>query len=193
VVGNGVDIASWRDDAPSSAAARLVFVGRLVDEKGWDTFLDVAQKAAREVPGVHAAIAGDGPRRPAVEAAVAARGLSGTVSVLGRLAPADVRVLLHGAILVNPTRAAEGFQLTLPEALAAGARIVSYAAPGVVPMRDAGLPVRVVPRGDGTALARAAVDELLAPTPVASVASLLPWDWSRVAARYAAAVEDTDR
>ena len=52
--------------------------------------------------------------------------------------------LLRGAVLVNPTRASEGFQLTLPEALAAGGRVVTYAVAGVGPMVQTGLPVRVV-------------------------------------------------
>lgn len=195
VVGNGVHLDRWRA-RPGEAidpVPRLVFVGRLVEEKGWREFLDVAAELARTRPGLRAVVAGDGPQRGAVEAAVADRGLRGVVDILGRVSQPELAPLLRGAVLVNPTRASEGFQLTLPEALAAGGRVVTYAVAGVGPMVQTGLPVRVVAGADPVALAAAAAAELDHPRPAASTEALAPWDWSQVTARYAQVLKDGPR
>ncbi|MGN6637223.1 MAG: glycosyltransferase family 4 protein, partial [Oryzihumus sp.] len=85
VFGNGVDVASWRGTGPVEPAPRLVFVGRLVDEKGWRAFLDVAARLAGEVPGLTAVLAGDGPRRGAVEAQGRSHEQRGGGHVLGQV------------------------------------------------------------------------------------------------------------
>lgn len=184
VFGNGVDVAAWRGADPVEPAPRLVFVGRLVDEKGWRAFLDVAARLAGEVPGLTAVLAGDGPRRAEVEAEVRRHDLGGVVQVLGMVDHAELARRLHGGVYVNPTTAAEGFQTTQIEALAAGARVVSYDVAGARMLRDAGAPLAVVTPGDEQTLLTEVRRELLAPSPAATMQSLAPWDWEVLTDRY---------
>lgn len=191
VLGNAVTLARWRTEPNPPPVPRLVYVGRLVDEKGWSVFLDVVAAAHSIHPGLTAVVAGDGPRRAAVIAGIAARGLGEIVTGPALLDTDALAAAAAGSIYVNPTLASEGFQLTLPETVAAGARVVTYAVSGAQTLRTAGAPVRIVPRGDAAALTSTVLDELAHPTAPASLADLAPWDWSAVADRYIAVLDST--
>lgn len=184
VLGNGVTLSRWRTVPTPPPVPRLVFVGRLVDEKGWSAFLDVVAAARAVHLDLTAIVAGEGPRREAVVAGIAARGLGGAVTGPVLLDADSLAAAAAGAIYVNPTMAAEGFQLTLPETVAAGARVVTYAVSGAQTLQEAGAPVRIVPRGDAVALTAAVLDELARPSPPADLIDLAPWDWAAVADRY---------
>ena len=87
---------------------RFVFVGRLSDEKGWDTLLDAAQDLKASGRGFVVDIVGDGPDRARLEARIIAGHLAKHVRTLGRLAPAEVRPRLAGALAaVVPSRVQE--------------------------------------------------------------------------------------
>ncbi len=58
VVGNGIDVDWWQGGDRAADRARLVFVGRLVPEKGWAEFLEVLSACPPQFDGV---IAGSGP------------------------------------------------------------------------------------------------------------------------------------
>lgn len=184
--GNGLDLARWvpsEPECPAHGPRSLVYVGRLVEEKGWRTFLRVVEVCREAGWQGQAHLAGDGPdlewaRRQA-------SGL-GRTTVHGRLDPEQIRHLLHQAVYVNPSTASEGFQLTQVEAAAAGATVVSYDV-GVANELAAAVPtVVVVPCGDEKALA-AEVLRALDAEPAGSAAHLLgDWGWDALADRYAA-------
>ena len=184
VFGNGVDVAQWRGTGVVEPTPRLVFVGRLVDEKGWRAFLEVVSVLHREVPDLTAVLAGDGPRRAEVESEVRRRDLAGVVQVAGLVDHARLAGHLRGGVYVNPTTAAEGFQTTQIEALAAGARVVSYDVAGAVTLRDAGAPLTVITSGDEEALLAAVRREVADPSPPATMEALAPWDWDVLTERY---------
>ena len=190
VIGNGIHLADWWPDTPPVAAPRLVFVGRLVEEKGWRDFLDIVE-ATRDVPHLEAVIAGDGPQRDAVHREIYARGLGTTVRLVGSVDHAVLREHFMGAVYVNPSVAAEGFQLTLLESLAAGARLASYDVGVAGELRAAGMPVSVVQVGDKQQLEAATRAELLQPSAPASHHSLRQWDWGCVADRYVEILRQT--
>jgi glycosyltransferase involved in cell wall biosynthesis len=84
--------------------------------------------------------------------------LGSRVRVLGRLADADLAVVLdRAAVLVAPSRA-EGFGLPVLEAMAAGVPVVSSDAPALVEV--GGGATVTVPVGDGEALAGALAEVL---------------------------------
>lgn len=159
----------------SAAAPRrhAVFVGRVVPGKGWQDFLAAVAAAG---PDVTAEVMGEGSDLAELRRRVDALGLTERVAVRGRVPLAAVYDALEEAVLVNPTRLAEGFQTTLLEALAVGARIVTYPVPGADTLVAQGAAVTVVPR-DVDALAAGLREALAEPSPAWDADQLAPWTW----------------
>lgn len=152
VCGNAIDLDLWRAVRPPRTKRKLVYVGRMVREKGWRDFLTVLERQPAGVTGV---LAGAGPDSSRVPAEIAARGLASRVRYLGPLAPDHLRAELAGAVYVNPSVAAEGFQTTLLESAAAGARLVTYDVGGAAEVMRAGAIGEVVHSGAIEALTAA--------------------------------------
>jgi glycosyltransferase involved in cell wall biosynthesis len=133
----------------------VLFVGRLVPEKALEHLLDVW---AALPPGPRVLVlVGDGPLRQALEAAVARRGLAGSVRFVGRRR--DVaRFYAIADVFVLPSHT-EGMSNALLEAMAAGLAVM---ASGVGGNRD------VVTPGTGVL-----VDWHDVPTCAAALAALL--------------------
>ncbi len=187
VCGNGVDVAVWRpSDAPLDRRA-AVYVGRLVDEKGWRAFLDVVATLPRDVT---AQILGGGPESATLAERVRRAGLSPRVEIAGQVDPATVRRALAGAVFINPSTAAEGFQTTLLEAALAGARVVTYDVGGAREVQTAGATCWVVPRGDTEGLARATREALRETWQEAP--ALSRYDWDVITDTYEAALLGDD-
>lgn len=191
---NGVDIGRWlpaADAAPRAASERsLVFVGRIVPEKGWRAFLEVA-RACREAGFVGPVVLlGDGFELGEARRQATALGLN-DAQLPGRVNGDVVRDHLRGGVLVNPTTASEGFQLTLVEAMAAGAAIVSYAVGGTDEVRGVpGADVSIVPKGDVAGLVRTTKEALARPAPKLGRDALEAWDWAKVADAYVQVLAD---
>jgi glycosyltransferase involved in cell wall biosynthesis len=102
------------------------YVGRLVTEKGVDTFL----RALALLPDVTGAIVGDGPERDALEHLAASLGLTGRVRFLGAQPPKTAERLV-GAFdaIALPSRTrqnwSEQFGRILIEAMASGVCVVA--------------------------------------------------------------------
>jgi glycosyltransferase involved in cell wall biosynthesis len=109
-----------------------VALGRLSQEKGFDLLLEAWSYVVQARPGTdwRLKIYGDGPDRAALEAQAAELGIASSVSFEGATSqvPAALR---SGSIFVSASRA-EGFPMTLLEALACGLPCVAFdCAPGV--------------------------------------------------------------
>ncbi|MGZ4634268.1 glycosyltransferase family 4 protein [Oryzihumus sp.] len=194
--GNGVDLTRWMDSgdtSPPDAAPeprQLVFVGRVVAEKGWRDFLDVVRAARDAGHTAPAHLVGDGPELAAARMRVRELGLDHVV-LHGRCSVEQMRPLLDGAVYVNPSVAAEGFQLTQVEAAAAGAAVVTYDV-GVAREleRSGAADVTVVPRGDLAALTTATTQAQLRVPRRPDRGGLTPWDWETLADRYVKLLHD---
>lgn len=185
---NGIAVDEWLPDGQVvvGGVRPLVFVGRVVAEKGWRDFLDVAIGVARATGvtrPVH--VIGDGADTECAKAYAAGLGLA--VEWHGALGASAIRDLLVGSVFVNPSVAAEGFQLTQLEALVAGAAVTTYDVGVASDLRDSGVgEVEVVASGDVAALtaaAAAACSRIPLPPTREQVSR---WDWETVADGYAA-------
>lgn len=126
----------------------VMCAARLVDQKRHDLLVE-----ASALPGAPDVVllAGDGPRRAAIEEAVARHGLHDRVRLLGERS--DVPALLAACdALVLPTDW-EGLPISLLEAMALGVPVVVSRVGGVV--ETLGSAVRLVEPGSATALAEA--------------------------------------
>lgn len=150
---NAYDDAVFSDVTPwQERESDLVFVGRLVSQKGCDTLLRALGRLARQgiTPGL--AVVGDGPDRPALEALAASEGLAGQVQFHGILQGSALAALLNRhRFLVAPSRYEEPFGIVALEGLACGCVPVVSARGGLV---DAiGGHGFTFPNGDDAALA----------------------------------------
>lgn len=116
-------------------------VCRLIGKKGLFDTLAAFDRVRRELPDSRLWIGGEGRLRPALEAAIAERGLGDRVQLLGMLSPDEVVSRLHAAhLFLHPsvTTAAgdqEGIPNSLLEAMATGLPAVAS--------RHAGIPEAV--------------------------------------------------
>lgn len=186
---------------PTEAAARedLLFVGRLVPEKGVSCLLQAFARVAIRRPGLRLRIVGNGPLRAGLEAEAVALGLAGRVQFLGAKAPVEVPAFFQSAQLFVLPSLQEGLGLVVAEALACGCPVVAHDLPAVRALVHHGESGLMVPAGDTAALA-AAIERLLAnPGEAAALAAagrqhvLAKFDWTAVARRYRCIYEGPGR
>ena len=131
---------------------------RMVERTGVELLIEAMSIVVEQLPETHLYLAGDGPRRPAVEASISRLGLGASVTLLGRISDDDLLSWYRSADLcVTPTLYLEGFGLATAEALAVGTPTVVTPAGAnselVLPVHEALLAERV----DAPALALALV------------------------------------
>lgn len=178
----GVDLERFhpRDREAAKAALGIdgpivVSVGNLVPLKGHDIVI----AAVASLPRVELLIAGTGPERARLEAAVAASGASDRIRLLGAVPHADMPGLLAAADVMALASEREGLANVWVEALACGTPVVAPdigSAREVIDRPEAGRIVRRIP-----AAFAAAIGELLAaPTdPAATHKAALRFGWER--------------
>ena len=134
-------------------AGDLVFVGRLVSDKGVDVLLDALALLAAEGLRPGLAVVGEGPERSRLEERAGRLGIEGQVEFLGTLKGEDLVVALNRhRILVVPSRYNEPFGIVALEGIACGCVAVGSAGGG---LKDAiGLCGETFRNGDAADLAR---------------------------------------
>jgi glycogen(starch) synthase len=142
-----------------------LILGRLHEEKGHHVLFHALPLIRQHHPSVRLLVAGDGPHRAEMEAAVARFGLEGVVTFLGRRT--DVPTLLALAAVVVVPSLAESFGFVALEAMAVGRPVVAAATGGLPEVVEDGRSGLLVPQGDPRPLA-AAVASLLASPALAS-------------------------
>jgi glycogen(starch) synthase len=166
----------------------LVFVGRLVSDKGVDILLEALQILARHGARPGLTIVGDGPERTTLATLAQRLGVANQLRFLGTRTDEDLaQILNRHRILVVPSRYQEPFGIVALEGIACGCAVVGSAGGGLKEaIGDCG---KVVPNGDPAALAEAialllrnpaATAELLGAAPV----HLAARSTDRVAQRY---------
>jgi len=112
---------------PEAPDPTLLYLGRLKAYKRVETVLDVLET----VPGARLDIAGDGDHRPALEAAIAERGLASRVTLHGFVSEEEKAHLYDRAWVSLTASSAEGWCLTVMEAADRGTPSAALAVGGL--------------------------------------------------------------
>jgi glycosyltransferase involved in cell wall biosynthesis len=116
----------------------LLFVGRLVDEKGAQDLIRAVTGLATRLPDVTAMVVGEGPERGRLEREARDQGIADRVSFVGWRQPAELPAYYAAAdVFIGPSRrSADGWVeaqgLTFLEAMAAGSPVVATRVGGIV-------------------------------------------------------------
>jgi glycosyltransferase involved in cell wall biosynthesis len=130
----------------------IVFIGRLVSDKGVDVLLDALARLQKRALSPTCTIIGDGPEKEALEKQMEAAGLEQQVTFAGSLKGADLyREMARHRIMAVPSRWKEPFGVVALEGIAAGCAVVGSEAGGLPEaIGPCGL---TFPNGDTEALA----------------------------------------
>ncbi|MBK5289098.1 MAG: glycosyltransferase [Acidimicrobiia bacterium] len=166
----------------------IVSLGALEDRKHPLDLLPLLAQVQESVPDAFLAIAGDGPLRDALHAAVSDASLDDSVAVLGYVSPteplvwrADVVVLLSDA---------EGLPQVLIQAAAAGIPFVSYDVDGAREVIGLGADGEVVDLGDVQEAAAGVVRALRAGTAGVRRVDVSSWNPAVIHERYRSVVDE---
>jgi glycosyltransferase involved in cell wall biosynthesis len=119
---NGVDTLRFHPVVRESATPRIIFVGRLVAEKGVQIFLQAAEKLKAVFPDVQIDLAGEGDSEENLRQMTIELGLANNVNFLGRLD--NVAEALRNADIYIQPSLNEGLPNSLLEAMACGLPVV---------------------------------------------------------------------
>jgi glycosyltransferase involved in cell wall biosynthesis len=158
VIPNGVDMAAFAVEERQWQPPRLLFVGRIVYQKGLDTLLDaLSQLTAADW---ELRLVGDGPQLPRLRTLARQYDLNERVHFLGwQDRSALPRLLAESNLFVYPSRH-EGMPNAVLEAMASGLPVIATAIAGNEELVKSGFTGLLVPPEDIGALA-AALAELL--------------------------------
>lgn len=177
----------------------LLYVGRLVPEKGAPVLLDAISQLVERGVDVHARIVGGGQLADSLAADVARRGLESVVDLVGPVGQDDMPGEYHRADLFVLPSFQEGLPVVLMEALATGLPVVTTRIAGVAELVVDGETGRLVPAGRADLLADA-IASLTDPARRAELgrngrraveASFTPVTEAPAMARFLAGVGDT--
>jgi glycogen(starch) synthase len=142
------------------AAPRLLCVGRVVPQKGFDLAVDALARLTARFPKARLLIAGDGESRPELERQVEALGIETKVDFLGWVDPSRIAALINtSSIVVMPSRF-EPFGLVALEAAQMGRPVIASRIDGLPEIVVHGETGLLVPVEDSGALADG-IDHLL--------------------------------
>ncbi|WP_415380088.1 glycosyltransferase family 4 protein [Halosimplex sp. TS25] len=127
VVHNGVDTERVRAATPADLGdgPAVVCAARFAPVKNHETLVRAFAQTLTDVPDAQLVLAGDGPRRPAVESLVADLDIKDAVRFVGSVPRECVYELYAGADAFAVASRAEGFCVAAVEAMAAGLPVVA--------------------------------------------------------------------
>jgi glycosyltransferase involved in cell wall biosynthesis len=175
MIPNGIDAEQFHpaDDAMRREARRrfglpqesLVIggIGRLVPQKNFPLFLEIAASLAERHPEVAFVIAGSGSMEQALRVQVTQSGLTEKVHFLGHVS--DRVGLYHALDMLLLTSDFEGTPLTLLEAMASRLPVIASAVDGIAEVCTEGRDALLVPRRDQRAFL-AALERVMADAPL---------------------------
>lgn len=192
VIPMGVDAQNIFTRPPNDTSRQhLLFVGRLIKNKGVDVLLKAMPMILEHFPEQKLIIVGEGAERKNLETLSHELNISRQVSFIGAKAHDQLPFFYREAsIFVSPTFS-EGFGLTLVEALACGCPVIVSDVPGVrdiIEHQQTGL---LFPAGDNRALATNVIALLCDEKYRLSLAKngyekvRVTFDWSTISDRYA--------
>lgn len=193
IVPGGISYSKLSNGHTSSQSSnnRVFVARRLVERTGIEELVEAFVGVVKELPNATLRIAGEGPRKGAIERLVERRGLVDHVQLLGRISEADLKLEYESATLrVVPTQYPEGFDLSTAESLAAGTPVVVTPV-GANPELLHGLPpILLAKSADPDDIGASILEALQSPDTLNIVRSRLrdgfarKWDWRSVSDDY---------
>jgi glycosyltransferase involved in cell wall biosynthesis len=153
IVPNGVDPAKFRPPNERPVTDKILFVGRLVRNKGPQDFLSALPSVFDRNDDVEAELVGTGPMREQLVSMADELDIAERVHFRGRVP--DVAEVMRGSTIFCRPSYSEGMPLTLLEAMATGVPPVVTPVAGVPEVVDDSENGLLVPEGDTEALATA--------------------------------------
>lgn len=163
VISTGVDLARFMPAQDRRAERRalglpedavlVALVAALRPEKHHRLFVDAARRAHEISPGTRFLIIGEGPERPAIEAAITAAGLGEVVQMLGARTDMDRLWPLIDIAALTSHPVVETLPVTLLEAHACGVPAVATDVGSVSDIVSEGVTGHLVQAGDAAAFA----------------------------------------
>lgn len=155
VIPNGVD-GSWFEVGRKNESSPLIlYVGRLVPEKGPQILIDSMRYICAEFPSARLVFAGDGPMFEELKRQVSVLGLGDRVSLPGQLGDKELRELYGRAWVAVYPSTYEPFGIVALEAMASGVPCVVADVGGLSEIVEHGRTGLKVPPGDPYILAEA--------------------------------------
>lgn len=197
VIPNGCDASIFHPGDRAAARRALglpadteliVYVGRLVAEKGLRELCEATQSLAAMRPRLRVVLLGEGPLREELDARLTATPTL-PMQCVGAQSPAEVARWMHAADLVTLPSYSEGHPNVLIEALACGRPVVATPVGGIpeVVAENSGI---LVPARDAIALAAGLDTALERCWDHAALARMYSRDWQQVARETLLACEE---
>lgn len=162
VIGNPFEPREFADLGPDYRTGDVVFIGRLVSDKGCDVVIRALALLKREGLTPAFTVVGDGPEMPALKQLTVGLGLSDQVDFLGAVREGRGTIAARHKIMVVPSIWEEPFGVVALEGIAAGCAVVATRGGG---LSEAVGPCGILfPNGDAAALASALKDLLTSPS-----------------------------
>jgi colanic acid/amylovoran biosynthesis glycosyltransferase len=159
----GLEPAAFAAAKIPSVLPRLVFVGRLSEQKGGLLLIEAAKQLASEREDFELVLAGDGDMRAEIEALIKSYNLQARVRITGWIDALQVQEeILAARALVLPSFA-EGLPVVIMEAMALKRPIISTFVAGIPELVRTGEHGWLVPAGDVKALVDAMLECLNTP------------------------------
>jgi glycogen(starch) synthase len=155
VIHNALEIPAGNPPPISFDRRRLLCLGRLVTEKGFDVALSAFTTVRERFPDARLVIVGDGPERKNLVTRTATLRLGDAVEFVGGVTPEEVAYWISGAAVVLIPSRLEGFGLVALEAALLGRPVVATRVggiPEIVVHEETGL---LVEKDDADGFARA--------------------------------------
>lgn len=198
VIPMGVDLTGTF--IPPAAAGRsnheLLFVGRLVAQKGVRYLIQALPEILKKHPQAVLSIVGDGPERANLQGLAAASKVGEHVRFLGAVENSALKELYGGAAMFVSSSLSEGFGLTCVEALGCACPVVATDLPAIRDIVIDGVTGLICKQKDSGDLAAKICFLLEHPELRATMGSAgrqyvqSRFDWATVSRRYAALIEE---
>ncbi|MEO8364924.1 MAG: glycosyltransferase [Pseudoxanthomonas sp.] len=180
------DAARTALSVPADAEV-VLYVGRLVAEKGLRELMDATRLLASSRPRLKVVLAGEGPLQDELAERIAREKLN--VILVGAQAPAEVAHWMAAANLVTLPSYSEGHPNVLVEALACGRPVVATPVGGIPEVVDATCGILVAVR-DAAKLAAGLANGLDQAWDEAALSRKFSRDWAQVACETLTACDE---
>ncbi|BCM94464.1 alpha-D-kanosaminyltransferase [Abditibacteriota bacterium] len=156
VILNALEVPDLPPTPLSFEPPRLLTLGRLVQEKGFDTAIDAFALLKPRFPALRMTIAGNGPAFDDLKSQVDVRGLGDCISLPGWVAPEAVAALINEHTLtVMPSRVRESFGLVALQSAQMARPVVASDIGGIPEVVEDSVTGLLVPQNDVQAFADA--------------------------------------